>query len=157
MQIETYCGKYDEEIITLILNIQNNESKINLSLQEQPDLLDINQFYQQKGGEFWVATSNGNVIGTIGLMLKEHHCAVMKKFFVKKEFRSQKVGLALYRKLIAFAKAANVKHIILGTPSVAHAAHKFYENAGFHKIDTTDLPISYVYPDRNSFLYMLDL
>ena len=38
MQIETYSGKYDDEIISLILDIQNNESKINLSLEEQPDL-----------------------------------------------------------------------------------------------------------------------
>ena len=41
MQIETYSGKYDDEIISLILDIQNNESKINLSLEEQPDLLTI--------------------------------------------------------------------------------------------------------------------
>lgn len=50
MQIETYIGKYDDEIISLILNIQNNESKINLSLEEQLDLLDIHRNYQQNGG-----------------------------------------------------------------------------------------------------------
>jgi len=157
MQIETYCGKYDDEIISLILDIQNNEAKINLSLQEQPDLLTISQSYQQRGGEFWLAMSNGKVIGTIGLMLKGRSCAVMKKFFVKKEYRSQKVGLALYKELIKFAKAANVQHIILDTPSVALASHKFYENAGFHKIKITDLPIPYIYPDRDSILYRLDL
>lgn len=48
MNIETYSGKYDEEIIALILDIQNNESKINLSLEEQPDLLDIRECYQKK-------------------------------------------------------------------------------------------------------------
>lgn len=52
MKIETYKGKYDDEIISLILDIQNNEAKINLSLQEQPDLIDISRFYQQDGGEF---------------------------------------------------------------------------------------------------------
>ena len=41
MQIKTYSGKYDDEIISLILDIQNNESKIDLSLEEQPDLLTI--------------------------------------------------------------------------------------------------------------------
>ena len=49
MQIETYSGKYDE-IISLILDIQNNESKINLSLEEQPDLLTIHDSYQKNGG-----------------------------------------------------------------------------------------------------------
>lgn len=39
MKIEKYSGKYDTEIISLILDIQNNEAKIGLSLQEQPELL----------------------------------------------------------------------------------------------------------------------
>lgn len=157
MQIETYSGKYDDEIISLILNIQNNESKINLSLEEQPDLLDIHRNYQQNGGEFWIAVADGKVIGTIGLMMKEKNCAIMKKFFVKKEFRSQKIGLALYNELITFAGEHYVKHIILDTPSVAHASHKFYEKAGFYKISVNELPVEYTYPDRDCYLYMLDL
>ena len=157
LQIETYSGKYDGEIISLILDIQNKEAKIDLSIEEQPDLLDINHYYQQDGGEFWIALSEKKVIGTIGLMLKEQKCAVMKKFFVKKEFRSQKTGLALYNELLDFAEKVVVQHIILDTPSVAHASHKFYEKAGFHKINTSELPIAYSYPDRDSILYMLDL
>ena len=157
MQIETYCGKHDDEIVSMILDIQNNEAKIDLSLQEQPDLLNINMAYQQSGGEFWLALSDGKVIGSVGLMLKERNCAVMKKFFVKKEYRSQKIGLALYRELLEFAENAGVRHIILDTPSVACASHKFYENAGFRKINVLELPISYIYPDRESILYMLDI
>lgn len=45
----------------------------------------------------------------------------MKKFFVKKEFRSQKIGLALYNMLIEYAKEKYIEHIILDTPSVAAA------------------------------------
>ena len=157
MKIETYSGKYDEQIVSLILNIQNNEAKINLSLQEQPDLLDIYRSYQKDGGEFWIALSDDTVIGTIGLMMREKHCAVLKKFFVKKEFRSQKVGSALYRELLKFAENAGVRQILLDTPSVAHASHRFYERVGFCKIEPSDLPAPYLYPDRNSILYLLKL
>ena len=73
MQIETYSGAYDDEIISLILSIQNDEAEIGLSIQEQPDLLGIKQYYQQPGGKFWIVLSDGSVIGTIGLMLKERH------------------------------------------------------------------------------------
>ena len=79
MRIETYDGKYDNEIISLILSIQNDEAKIDLPLAEQPDLLNIHHSYQQNGGEFWVALCGGKVIGTVGLMLREHHCAILKK------------------------------------------------------------------------------
>ena len=81
----------------------------------------------------------------------------MKRFFVDSHYRSQKIGLALYQKLLAFAKDKGVRHIILDTPSVARASHKFYETAGFHRIYTQEFPIRYLYPDRDSLLYMLDI
>lgn len=90
-------------------------------------------------------------------MRKEQQCAVMKKFFVKKEFRSQKVGAALYKELLAFAKETGIRHILLDTPSVAHASHRFYEKAGFRRISAAQLPIPYTYPDRDSLLYLLEL
>ncbi len=157
MRIETYSEKYRDEILSLILDIQNNEAKIGLTLEEQPDLLDIARSYRQNGGEFWMAVSDGRTVGTIGLMMKERHCAILKKFFVKKEFRSQKVGLALYRELYRFAERSGVRHLILDTPAVARVSHRFYEKAGFRKIGTDELPIPYTYPDRNSVFYMLDL
>lgn len=156
MTIETYRDKYKDAVIALILDIQNNEAKINLPLSQQPDLLDINRYYRQ-GGEFWVATQDGEVIGTMGLMIKEKNCAIMKKFFVKKEYRSQKIGLSLYKELIAFAESKGIRHIILDTPSVAKASHRFYEKSGFRKITAAELPVPYTYPDRDSILYMLDL
>lgn len=45
MEIIEYDQKYQEQIIDLILHIQNEEAKINLSLAEQPDLLDIFKSY----------------------------------------------------------------------------------------------------------------
>ena len=157
MLIETYSGKYNDEIISLILSIQNNEAKIGLSLEEQPDLLDISRSYQQSGGEFWIALSDNKVIGTIGLIVKENHCAILKKFFVKKAFRSQKVGLSLYNELLKYAVCKNIHHIILDTPAVARTSHIFYEKAGFRKISAAELPVEYSYPERDSILYMLNL
>ena len=52
LKIETYNGRFDNEIIALILSIQNDEAQIGLSLQEQPDLLDIQRYYQKPGGDF---------------------------------------------------------------------------------------------------------
>ncbi len=90
-------------------------------------------------------------------MLRENNCAILKKFFVKSGYRGQKVGLRLYLHLLEFAKSNAVKHIILDTPSVAKASHKFYERAEFCKINKSDLPIDYSFPDRNSIVYMLDM
>lgn len=81
IHIETYCGKYDGEIIGLILSIQNGENHIGLTLDEQPDLKAIKESYSDKGGEFWTALDDGKLIGTIGLMMKPDGYAVLKKVF----------------------------------------------------------------------------
>lgn len=123
IRIEAYCGKYDDEIIDLILSIQNGENHIGLTLDEQPDLKAIKESYSGKGGEFWTALDDGKLIGTIGLMMKPDGYAVLKKFFVHKDYRSQKIGLKLYMTLLDFAKSHGVKHIFLDTPAAAKQSH----------------------------------
>ena len=120
-------------------------------------MLNIHEDYEKNGGKFWTAVENQHIVGTIALMLKENHCGILKKFFVKAEYRSQKIGLALYQTLLEYAKLKDLKYLILDTPSVAVVSHKFYEKSGFQKVNSDELPIHYEYPDRNSYLYMLIL
>lgn len=157
IHIETYCGKYDDEIISLILGIQNGENHIGLTLEEQPDLKAIKASYSDKGGEFWTALDDDRLIGTIGLMMKNNGYAVLKKFFVHKDYRSQKIGLKLYLTLLDFAKSHGVEHIFLDTPAAAKQSHVFYEKAGFRKIGISELPVDYSFPDRDSAIYILDI
>lgn len=157
MQIVKYSDKYKNDVLQLILHIQNEEAKINLTLEEQPDLMNINEYYTKKGGAFWLAIEDNTVIGTVGIINAGNNCGILKKFFVKSEYRSKRIGYALYNELLRFAKDRQISHILLDTPSVAVKSHKFYEKAGFRRIEKNELPIDYQYPDRNSFLYLSDL
>ncbi|MDE6101428.1 MAG: GNAT family N-acetyltransferase [Ruminococcus sp.] len=96
-------------------------------------------------------------MGTVALMTKSLGNGILKKFFVRKDYRGQKTGYALYCRLIELAREKNINTIILDTPSVAVESHRFYERAGFVKISQDELPFEYNYPDRNSYLYMLKL
>ncbi|MCM1088674.1 MAG: GNAT family N-acetyltransferase [Muribaculaceae bacterium] len=158
MEITQYQDSDKEQVIQLILDIQNQEAGINLSLQEQPDLNDIQAYYMEKGGYFWTAhNENWEVIGTIGLMKREKGLGILKKFFVRKDYRSQKVGLQLYLSLLAFCQEHAFKALLLDTPAVATASHRFYEKNGFVRIPKDELPIPYEFPDRNSYLYIKQL
>lgn len=151
LEIETYSGKWDKEILSLILSIQNDEAKIGLSLQEQPDLLDIHRSYQQPGGQFWIALSDGKVVGTIGLLLKDDHCAVLKKFFVKKEFRSQKVGLSLYRELLAYAIGKGVRCIFWIRLQLRKHRIIFMRKQAFAKSVPRNYPYRILIPTETAF------
>jgi len=157
MEIMTYREEYKQQIIDLILHIQNDEAGIGLSIEEQPDLLDIPNYYQKCGGEFWIAVEDNRVIGTIALMNYENGNAVLKKFFVNESFRKQKIGYRMFLELMQFASDNKIHTIILDTPSVAAASHKFYERAGFKRINKSELPFSYSFPDRDSYLYCIHI
>ncbi|MCD7821844.1 MAG: GNAT family N-acetyltransferase [Clostridiales bacterium] len=149
--------QYQQQTIDLILHIQNDEAKIALPLEEQPDLLDIPRCYEQKGGGFWLAVENGEVIGTFAFMNYGGGNAVLKKFFVRADWRSKGVGLALYETVLAHLREHGYRLALLDTPAVAVASHRFYERAGFVRITKEQLPFPYQYPDRDSWLYLLVL
>lgn len=157
MKIITYQDRYKQQIIDLILHIQNDEARINLPLEEQPDLLDIPNCYQKSGGEFWLAVEGDTVIGTLALMNKGNGNAIIKKGFVKKEFRKQGILTKLYEILLDFAKAKGIKQIMFDTPSVATNCHRFFEREGYVRIEKSQQPFEYEYPDRDSYLYLLKL
>jgi len=158
MKIVEYTNKYQDEAIKLILKIQNDEFKVDIQLDEQPDLLDITRYYIQSGGNFWLALNDQDeVVGTLGLQAYDSKSAILKKFFVSSELRGEKVGKALYDELIAFAQNKKFETIVLDTPSKATRSHKFYRQAGFIEIAKSDLPFNYIYPDRDSLIFLLKL
>ena len=156
MEIIKYQDTYKQQVINMILHIQNSEAKINLTIEEQPDLLDVPLHYEKNGGAFWIAVEKNEVIGTIAFMNYGSGNAVLKKFFVRSDWRNKKIGYALYEKLITFLKDEKYKRVLLDTPSVATTSHRFYEKVGFRKITKENLPFRYEYPDRDSYLYLLE-
>lgn len=157
MRVRSYMDSDKKQVIDLILNIQNCEAKINLTLDEQPDLSEIESYYMGRGGNFWIAEENGEVIGTIGLMVLENKVGVLKKFFVRSDYRGKRIGLMLFDALMEYCRSKGLDLLILDTPSVAHKSHLFYEKAGFVRTTKESLPVAYEYPDRDSLLYMLNM
>lgn len=157
MEIITYREKYKQQVIELILHIQNDEAKISLSLEEQPDLLDIPGYYEKDGGEFWLAVEGDMVVGTLALMNKGNGNGVLKKGFVNREYRKHGILTALYQTLLEYAKKNNMKQLMFDTPSVATNCHRFFEREGYVRINKSEQPFEYEYPDRDSYLYLLKL
>lgn len=144
-------------MIALVLSIQNDEAGVGLTLADQPDMEDIDGYYSANGGGFWVALDDeGRVIGTLGLQVRENACGVMKKFFVAQAFRGREFGVsgALFDRLMVWAAKKGLTSVVLDTPGVATRSHAFYRRMGFVEIVRDELPVDYVFPDRESLLFM---
>ena len=140
--IEPFELQDTNHIVNLILNIQQNEFQVPITINEQQDLLNIPTFYQQKKGNFWVAKFNDEVVGTIALIDCGDNIGTIRKMFVKKEFRGKEHGIAqrLLNTLEESARTNTIKSLYLGTLERLEAAIRFYERNGFTLIQKQNLP-----------------
>jgi N-acetylglutamate synthase-like GNAT family acetyltransferase len=142
IRIAACSPAYKDEVIRLVLNIQQHEFQVNVSLEDQPDLEAVETVYQSGNGNFWVALANTEVAGTVGLLDAGNGIGALRKMFVKKEFRGgpQGAGQLLLNTLLKWAREKGFKKIYLGTTEAFAAARRFYEKNGFIEIDKSMLP-----------------
>ena len=159
LRIEQIRNDHSEAVINIILPIQTMEFNIPITLQDQPDLLDIENWYFKNGGGFWGAKIDDELVGTIALIKFDHDSAAIRKMFVKKEFRGKELGIAqkLLEELSAFSKENGISKIYLGTRDVLQAAIRFYERNGFSKIDINELPAKFPRVKVDTTFFQTDL
>lgn len=158
VKIVPFEEKYTQEIVDLIIPIQREEFNIQLTVEDQPDLLTIQEEYINTGGNFWVALFDDKVIGTIALVRLENHCGAIKKMFVTKDFRGEKqIGRKLLDTLVNYCKEQGYERLYLGTVEVLKAAQKFYKKNDFELIDKTEMPKDYHLMDVDTVFFMRKL
>jgi len=140
--IQPYTSKYQQQVVDLILHIQQQEYQIPITEKDQPDLFEIESFYQQGNGNFWVAVCNERVVGSVALIDIGSRQVALRKMFVAKSYRGANFQTAhrLLHTAIAWAKQREVERIYLGTTLQYRAAHRFYEKNGFQHIEKEKLP-----------------
>jgi GNAT superfamily N-acetyltransferase len=141
-EIREFSSADASGVVSVILPIQQNEFGIPVTLEAQPDLADITGFYRRGRGNFWVAVSQGRIVGTIGLLDIGNNQAVLRKMFVIREFRGSGHGVAqkLLDTLLAWSASREIAEIFLGTTTKFLAAHRFYEKNRFLETPKSDLP-----------------
>jgi putative acetyltransferase len=142
IEIIPFRKKLQDQLVDLVLTIQRIEFNVPITVEDQPDLLTVDEFYRKSGGEFWVAVSEEKVVGSIALIRIGNNAGVIRKMFVKKEFRGKEIGIAqhLFETLAGFATEAGIENVYLGTIDRLHAALRFYERNGFKVIEKKLLP-----------------
>jgi GNAT superfamily N-acetyltransferase len=157
--IQLLSNDHSQDAVDLILPIQRVEFGVPITLQDQPDLLDIDNYYTQPGGGFWGAFHKKELIGTIALINAGHATGVIRKMFVKKEFRGKEHGVAqqLLNTLLQYSQEKGLTDIYLGSVAQMKAAHRFYERNGFEPIPPEALPAHFPRMSNDNVFYHLSL
>jgi GNAT superfamily N-acetyltransferase len=142
IDIAPFAPRFAAGVVDVILPIQNAEFGLPVTLDAQPDLLDIAGFYQKGAGNFWVALAHGEVVGTISLLDIGNGEGALRKMFVKAPYRGARFAVAqrLLDTLLAWSRTHRVDRVYLGTTEKFRAAHRFYEKNAFARIDRAALP-----------------
>ncbi|MEP6746125.1 MAG: GNAT family N-acetyltransferase [Bacteroidota bacterium] len=154
MQITVYSKEYEQLVIDLILNIQQNEFGVPVTIADQPDLLNVTSFYCRDMGNFWIATEDKRLIGTIALIDIGNKQSALRKMFVDKDYRGKDKGIGqqLLDYVIGWSRQKRIDEIYLGTFDKLVAAQKFYLKNGFVEIEKKALPAAFpVMPVDNMF------
>jgi N-acetylglutamate synthase-like GNAT family acetyltransferase len=155
LEVVPFRPEFESGVLQLILEIQRNEFGIPITAEQQPDLREIETFYQVHDGNFWVALSGSNVVGTISLLDIGSAQGALRKMFVAKPFRGRDHGTAqhLLRTLIEWCADRSIREVYLGTTPEFLAAHRFYEKNGFSEVAKASLPPAFPIMEVDSRFY----
>ena len=155
IEVVPFSIEHQAGVIDVILPIQQSEFGIPITLKDQPDLNDIPGFYQRGSGNFWVARSGAQVVGTISLLDIGGAQGALRKMFVRREYRGpdHQVARRLLETLIGWCQEKKIREVFLGTTAQFVAAHRFYEKWGFAEIPKADLPATFPLMSVDSKFY----
>lgn len=125
------------KIMELIRTVLTEQGIYNPSFPDM-DISDIIDAYAGSGGEFFVAESEGKIIGTAGFYCIDADFAQFRRFYVIEAFRRQGIGKRLLDEVIRLAERKGVKAIISISEIELKRAHEVYIKAGFRLFKTSE-------------------
>ena len=129
-KIKQYDDCYRDDMIFMVLCAKDALKKIPTI---NPDLLDIQNNYLNKGDMFWVALGENNrVIGCIGYETINPLEARVHRLYIKPELKRQGIGSALLETVVKYVKEKGYKKISIHTGDEKYWESKlFYKAKGF--------------------------
>jgi putative acetyltransferase len=100
------------------------------------DVVEVEQFYQNAGGEFWVVEQQGQLVGTAAYypIARGNNAVEVRKMYLIPAVRGQGLGKYLLQQLERAIAKRGYQEIWLETASVLKEAVKLYESSGYQPI-----------------------
>lgn len=92
--------------------------------------------YGMPDGRLYLAYSDEELAGCIGLRKIDSQSCEMKRLYVKPKFRGRKIGNLLVEKSIEDAKKIGYSHMLLDTLPFLESAIHIYRKYGFYEINS---------------------
>jgi N-acetylglutamate synthase-like GNAT family acetyltransferase len=158
LYVERFQKDRQNDVLALISQVWA-EFDVHDNPAGEQDLTDIPNAYSGGASGFWLALSNGDVVGTASLKDLGAGLVALKRFYVAKAYRGAVAGTAkmLFDALVQHARQHGARAICLGTIEITAAAKRFYEKNGFERVDRETLPVSKFASPIDTLFFRLSL
>lgn len=95
------------------------------------DVQNVSKTYAGDGDCFFVASSNGEIVGTAGIKREDDRNALLRRIFVRDDFRGRKIGSQLILNAVQFCRKEGYGEIIFKSTSRMKDAIRLCEANGF--------------------------
>ena len=142
MKIETFPGSGTDAIDAtdavkkLVLGVLKEEG-FEYDHAKDFDLDNIDEYYLQNRGIFYIGVVDGEIIGTSAVRRIDDEKCEIKRIYVKKDFRGRGFGSALFTRALKFAEE-NYSMVMLKTDVRLKGAINLYRRNGFSVVKEED-------------------
>ena len=136
MIIKIFSTSLTDKVKELVLGVLK-EQGFEFDSNKDFDLDNIDRYYLQSGGVFYVGVVDGAIIGTSAVRRIDDEQCEIKRIYVKKDFRGRKYGKELFLKALEFARQ-NYSIAVLKTDAKLTDAIRLYLNNGFSVVKEED-------------------
>jgi GNAT superfamily N-acetyltransferase len=140
LKIREIAQEDNPEIKTIITSIMRDEFQESARAYSIDDVEDACSHYCGKNEVFYVAENDGHIIGTVGIKNDAPHTALLRRLFLKKEYRGKGYGAKLVHEALEFCRKHGYKKVIFRGTDAMRAAFKTCLKNGFKEKDILVLP-----------------
>ncbi len=129
--IRPFESKDQAQVVGLINAIMDEEFHQERAAYPVDDIQDVVHAYGSKREVFYVASNSHGVIGTAGVKQEDGRTALLRRLFVSRESRNQKIGKKLLKAVLDFCTAAGYEEVVFKATSRMQAAIGLLQGQGF--------------------------
>jgi len=135
MEITPFAIEDGPQVAALFREIfeENGWSERPSDYMDEPQRL----FHLPSGGIFLIVKEQRKIIGTAGIIVLSKAEVLVKRFYLKKQYRGLGVAQRLLAELEKQAKQRGLRKVILDVSKNNNRAIHFYEKSGFIKTTVT--------------------
>lgn len=139
VEIKKFQSEDQKAVVELIDSIMKQEFHEDQGAYPIQDIESIEKSYGKIGDVFFVAKSQGKVIGTVAIKKEDERTGLLRRLFVAASHRKKRIGEMLIDRALQYCREVGYQELVFKTTSRMKGAIQLCSKKGFVQRAKLDL------------------